>query len=133
MYGSPEPQKHRDSEKKYAASVTGVTLIEIPFWWDRSTESLAATIRKARPGHFLPLLDQPQQNCSKTTKFQLQLQSRLKMMLQLRQVHDPAFALRVQGGVSSEMALVDVEHWSDSVNDSTGWFVDLGRVPCYTF
>ncbi len=27
----------------------GITVISIPFWWDRSLESLAATIAKQRP------------------------------------------------------------------------------------
>jgi hypothetical protein len=39
----------RDKEKKTACSSQGITLIEIPFWWDLHIESLAATIIKYRP------------------------------------------------------------------------------------
>jgi hypothetical protein len=28
---------------------SGITLITVPFWWDRRVESLAATIQKYRP------------------------------------------------------------------------------------
>ncbi len=29
--------------------VTGITLIEVPFWWDQTYESIAATIHTIRP------------------------------------------------------------------------------------
>jgi hypothetical protein len=28
----------------------GITLVRVPFWWDHSAESLAATVHKMRPG-----------------------------------------------------------------------------------
>jgi hypothetical protein len=30
----------------------GITLIEVPYWWDRKSESLAATIYSQRPELF---------------------------------------------------------------------------------
>ena len=35
LYGSPEMQKKRDSEKRMLCSRVGITLVEIPFWWNR--------------------------------------------------------------------------------------------------
>ena len=29
--------------------VIGITLIEVPYWWDKKADSLAATIYRARP------------------------------------------------------------------------------------
>ncbi len=52
-YGNPLLQQKRDEEKKRACGDHRVTLIHIPYWWDFRVESLAATIRKARPD--LPL------------------------------------------------------------------------------
>eukprot|EP01114_Cavostelium_apophysatum_P000308 TRINITY_DN10288_c0_g1_i1.p1 TRINITY_DN10288_c0_g1~~TRINITY_DN10288_c0_g1_i1.p1 ORF type:complete len:454 (-),score=83.12 TRINITY_DN10288_c0_g1_i1:73-1410(-) len=42
-------QMLRDAEKKEACKASGVTLIEVPYWWDKKKESLVATIRKFRP------------------------------------------------------------------------------------
>lgn len=42
-------QKARDLEKRKACFRNGITLIEVPYWWDRTTESLAATIHKQLP------------------------------------------------------------------------------------
>jgi hypothetical protein len=38
----------KDKMKKEYAKNAGITLIEIPFWWDKSIDSLAATIRSTR-------------------------------------------------------------------------------------
>ncbi len=46
------PQKHyanRDEEKRKACICKGITLIEIPYWWDEEIESLRATIHNKRP------------------------------------------------------------------------------------
>jgi hypothetical protein len=40
----------RDTEKKNTCKESGITLIEIPFWWDGSLESLAATINQQQKG-----------------------------------------------------------------------------------
>lgn len=44
-----QSQTRRDSEKREACQKQNITLIEIPFWWDRSLNSLAATILEHRP------------------------------------------------------------------------------------
>jgi hypothetical protein len=38
-----------DAEKMEACRDAGITLIEIPYWWDQSIGSLHATIYKYRP------------------------------------------------------------------------------------
>lgn len=43
-----EAAVQRDMEKKTACSDAGITLIEIPYWWDETISSLAATIQKFR-------------------------------------------------------------------------------------
>eukprot|EP01114_Cavostelium_apophysatum_P017882 TRINITY_DN5405_c0_g1_i1.p1 TRINITY_DN5405_c0_g1~~TRINITY_DN5405_c0_g1_i1.p1 ORF type:complete len:716 (-),score=103.25 TRINITY_DN5405_c0_g1_i1:1172-3319(-) len=47
--GSLDKQKIRDEEKRAACSDLGITMVEIPFWWDRSESQLTATILKYRP------------------------------------------------------------------------------------
>jgi len=49
MYGSEKCTQQRDTEKKDACQKIGITLIEIPYWWDRQLPSLMAAINKARP------------------------------------------------------------------------------------
>ena len=49
MRGSPEAQQQRDEEKREACKQRNITLIEVPYWWDRSKSSLVATVLKNRP------------------------------------------------------------------------------------
>lgn len=42
-------QRHHDEEKRKACKEHGITLIEIPYWWDLSKSSLIATIHGKRP------------------------------------------------------------------------------------
>jgi hypothetical protein len=42
-------RQQNDAVKKEFAHRTGITLIPIPFWWNKSVESLTATIRTHRP------------------------------------------------------------------------------------
>jgi hypothetical protein len=42
-------QQERDEEKRKVCKELGITLIEIPYWWDRTNESLMATIHNYRP------------------------------------------------------------------------------------
>jgi hypothetical protein len=46
---SLETRQRIDQAKRKFASQFGVTLISIPFWWDTSSKSLAATIECFRP------------------------------------------------------------------------------------
>lgn len=39
----------RDAEKRETLKKNGITLIEVPYWWDHSKESLKATIHLHRP------------------------------------------------------------------------------------
>ncbi len=42
-------QQERDQYKKEKALEIGVTIIEVPYWWDRSLDSLASLIQSQRP------------------------------------------------------------------------------------
>lgn len=47
--GDQSQQRKRDEEKWNACKKAGITLVEVPYWWDCSIASLAATISNARP------------------------------------------------------------------------------------
>lgn len=47
-FGHHDEFKLRDEEKQQACASAGVTLLLIPYWWDRSLSSLKATIHKLR-------------------------------------------------------------------------------------
>ncbi len=49
FFGPKRSYAHRDTEKKMACERTGITLIDVPYWWDQNRSSLAATIATARP------------------------------------------------------------------------------------
>ena len=46
--GSRWQQRQRDKEKKEICFENGITLIEIPYWWDKQLSSLIATIHQQR-------------------------------------------------------------------------------------
>jgi hypothetical protein len=48
-FGSSSVRQRRDQAKVKFASQLGITLISIPFWWDRTSDSLASTIEYYRP------------------------------------------------------------------------------------
>jgi hypothetical protein len=48
-YGSAANRQRVDQLKLKFAKEAGITLISIPFWWDKSRASLAATIQHYRP------------------------------------------------------------------------------------
>lgn len=50
--GNKWSQKMKDDEKKTACEEKGITLIEIPFWWNRERSSLMATIHRKRQDLF---------------------------------------------------------------------------------
>jgi hypothetical protein len=45
-------RKQRDLVKSLICKERGITLIEIPYWWDRKSESLKATFYQQRPDLF---------------------------------------------------------------------------------
>jgi hypothetical protein len=49
---SLEDTKLRDSQKLTFLKEKGITLIEVPYWWDRKYDSLQATIYNQRPDLF---------------------------------------------------------------------------------
>ena len=49
VFGSCSLQQKRDEEKKKACNEAGITLIEVPFWWDYSRSSLVASVLQQRP------------------------------------------------------------------------------------
>lgn len=54
-YGSASYRAELDQEKRLACYKEGITLIEIPFWWDGQSESLSATVHQVLPS----LVDNP--------------------------------------------------------------------------
>jgi hypothetical protein len=49
LSGTPHEAKKKDEEKERVAKELGITLIEIPHWWDRKKSSIVATVHKFRP------------------------------------------------------------------------------------
>lgn len=47
--GSQWQYAFRDKEKKAACKEKGITLVEVPYWWDMKKQSLGATVNKLRP------------------------------------------------------------------------------------
>jgi len=48
-YGNPKERNECDFEKRLACKQVGITLVEVPFWWDRRKESLLESILSQRP------------------------------------------------------------------------------------
>jgi len=53
MYGPIQRRKQNDENKAKISRMNGITLINIPFWWDKQQNSLVATILKQRPDLFV--------------------------------------------------------------------------------
>ena len=49
---SIEEDKYRDIQKIVMCKAKGITLIEVPYWWDRKYPSLFATVYNQRPDLF---------------------------------------------------------------------------------
>jgi hypothetical protein len=49
IFGKASTRQQRDEVKRSFAKQLGITLISIPFWWDKSPNSLASTIQLHRP------------------------------------------------------------------------------------
>eukprot|EP00026_Physarum_polycephalum_P004891 Phypoly_transcript_04915.p1 GENE.Phypoly_transcript_04915~~Phypoly_transcript_04915.p1 ORF type:complete len:380 (+),score=56.44 Phypoly_transcript_04915:692-1831(+) len=48
-YGSGSSRILHDQDRKQKCTQEGITLIEVPYWWNRTKSSLAATIARERP------------------------------------------------------------------------------------
>jgi hypothetical protein len=53
-YGELAEHQRRDNQKRILSQEYGITLIEIPYWWPKTLESLCATISHYRPDIPLP-------------------------------------------------------------------------------
>lgn len=53
--GQLDQIQRRDQEKRTACKAHEINLIEVPYWWDRTKESLAATISQIMPHLNIPL------------------------------------------------------------------------------
>ncbi len=53
-YNDLVEQQHRDNVKQQICYTNGITLIIIPFWWNRKVESVAHSIHTTRPDILLP-------------------------------------------------------------------------------
>jgi hypothetical protein len=49
VLGDFKTQQMRDASKRENSKLHGITLITIPFWWNKEIESLATTIQAHRP------------------------------------------------------------------------------------
>eukprot|EP01027_Heterolobosea_sp_BB2_P011382 GEZU01016563.1.p1 GENE.GEZU01016563.1~~GEZU01016563.1.p1 ORF type:complete len:107 (-),score=30.95 GEZU01016563.1:20-340(-) len=49
LFANSAMTQHRDTEKAAACKRAQITLIIVPYWWDRSVSALASAIRNARP------------------------------------------------------------------------------------
>ncbi len=64
-------QREKDEEKRKQCSKKGITLIEVPFWWDFTISGLMTEIHLERPdlipfsGHTESLVGKPSQDISK--------------------------------------------------------------------
>ena len=50
--GTLDDNQRRDLQKSSICKDKGITLIQVPYWWDRKLESLAATVYTQRPDLF---------------------------------------------------------------------------------
>lgn len=49
LYGDPFLQQQRDQMKRTICKEAGITIVDVPFWWDRKKGSLMATLSSVRP------------------------------------------------------------------------------------
>jgi len=65
IYGYPNAQKNRDEKKKQDCARLGITLLEVPYWWNGKPSSLVEMIRMHRPDLLLHCLHMHRESCSK--------------------------------------------------------------------
>jgi len=49
MFGEVKSFRQRDIERNLLCSVADITYVEVPYWWQRDKESIAAVLHKYRP------------------------------------------------------------------------------------
>jgi len=49
IHGKTIDYAKRDEEKRQVCHALGITLIEVPYWWQRDKESIIAIIHNSRP------------------------------------------------------------------------------------
>jgi len=49
MFGEDDSPKVEDEERRKASKSLGITLIELPYWWQRDKETLLSLLQKERP------------------------------------------------------------------------------------
>jgi hypothetical protein len=77
IFGTASIRKRRDQAKCDFAAELGITLIPIPFWWDRSPNSLAATIQLLRPD--INILAQTTKDMTKPIPLELPLRFKKRL------------------------------------------------------
>jgi ATP-dependent DNA ligase len=88
--------------------LTGITLIEVPYWWNKKYESLAATVFNQRPDLFA---ERPMGTPIPLTipaKINMPSNSSLSRNLQLAE---------------SKKTLMTATVWDEPTMDSTGWWL----------
>jgi hypothetical protein len=61
-FGSPKQQKEHDQQKREACQQAGISLVEVPYWWDLSASSLVLFIKTCRPDLSFASLDAQDSN-----------------------------------------------------------------------
>jgi len=80
LFGSPELQKVRDLEKSKFCERFGISLVEVPYWWDHRSNTLVTLIRTHRPDLLLSFeckLNMPTQSFNKIVLDSVSHQSKL--------------------------------------------------------
>jgi len=49
FYGESSSYKHRDEEKHQTSKLHGITLIEVPYWWQRDKTTIKSLLKTYRP------------------------------------------------------------------------------------
>ena len=87
----------------YLTICTGITLIEVPYWWDKTVESLSATIYNARPDLFD---SKPQGSPIPSNPLTI----------------NPAVNYQIETRNPSKNVLMTATQW-DKNRDPTGWYM----------
>jgi len=99
-YGPPNEKQQRDFEKKKCCQQMGFTLLEIPYWWNQTKDSLATVIHSIRP-------DLLREYCSTVILPALKSNT---VLLQTTKLEDQLFSMshlrRRKSGLMNEIVLI---------------------------